>query len=393
VYRAVFGQWDLEIASLDTGERRKLVEGQAGRVVPGGRLAFLRDGSLWAARFDPARLRIDGDPIRVVEGVDLDFPGFAVAENGTLAYVPAEPASIGRTLVWVDMQGREQPTMAPAREYVWARVSPDGQRAGVSIGRNEGESAWVVDLERGPLSRLASGPGKAGYPLWTKSGERIVFRSNREGPIGFFWTMDGGGAVERLATLEGMAAVQPYGWSADGTRLVFFHLPRRDVGILRLESEPRWEPLLNSEATEQTPAISPDGKWIAYASNETGRDEVYFQRFPELGQKRRVSTEGGLDPLWAPDGTRLYYLRSPRTAMMAVSIDVGPTVRVGKPEVLFERAYYRTLPGHRTHDLDPGGTRFLMIKADERADATGGGSRIQVVLNWQEELKRLVPTN
>jgi Tol biopolymer transport system component len=231
----------------------------------------------------------------------------------------------------------------------------------------------------------------SGQPIWTRDGKRIVTRSER--PAGFFWATDGGGTLERLATFEDITAVQPYGWSADGTRLVFFHLPRRDVGILRLESEPRWEPLLNSEATEQTPAISPDGKWIAYASNETGRDEVYFQRFPELGQKRRVSTEGGLDPLWAPDGTRLYYLRSPRTAMMAVSIDVGPTVRVGKPEVLFERAYYRTLPGHRTHDLDPGGTRFLMIKADERADATGGGSRIQVVLNWQEELKRLVPTN
>jgi eukaryotic-like serine/threonine-protein kinase len=137
-----FGHWDLEIASLETGERRVLVEGRAGRVVPSGHLVFFRDGSLWAARFDLGRLGIDGDPIRVVEGVQgagnrvTDFAGFAIADSGTLAYVPDEPA-VDRTLVWVDMQGREQPTMAPARRYGWARVSPDGQRAGVSVLRDD----------------------------------------------------------------------------------------------------------------------------------------------------------------------------------------------------------------------------------------------------------------
>jgi serine/threonine-protein kinase len=393
------GRWDLEIASLDTGERRMLVEGRAGRIVPSGHLVFFRDGSLWAARFDLGRLRKDGDPIRVVEGVQgagsrvSDFRGFAMADSGTLAYVPAESVSVQRTLVWVDMQGREQPTMAPARNYGWARVSPDGQRAGVTISRDDstGGDGWVVDLDRGGVSRLPSPSEFSGQPIWTRDGKRIVTRSER--PAGFFWATDGGGTLERLATFEDITAVQPYGWSADGKRLVFFHLPRGDIGILRLGSEPGWEPLLNSKAMEQTPAISPDGEWIAYASNETGRDEVYIQRFPELGQKRQISTEGGLDPLWAPDGTRLYYLRSPQTAMMAVSIDTRPPVRVGKPEVLFERAYYRTRPGHRTHDLDPSGTRFLMVKPDESADATGGGSRIQIVLNWHEELKRLVPVD
>jgi hypothetical protein len=396
--RAGLGQWDLEIASLDTGERRMLVEGRAGRVVPSGHLVFFRDGSLWAARFDLGRLRIDGDPIRVVEGVQgagnrvSDFAGFAIADSGTLTYVPADPA-VERTLVWVDMQGREQPTMAPARPYGWARVSPNGQRAGVTISRddNTGADAWVVDLDRGGVSRLPSPSEFSAHPLWTRDGERIVIRTER--PAAFFWMLDGSGTLERLATFENVSQVQPYGWSADGKRLVFFHLPRGDVGVLRLGSEPRWEPLLNSQAMEQTPAISHDGKWIAYASNETGRDEVYIQRFPELGQKQRISTEGGLDPLWAPDGTRLYYLRSSQGPMMAVSIDTGPPFRVGKPEVLFAREYYRTFPGHRTHDLDSSGTRFLMIKPDERADATGGGARIQVVLNWFEELKRLVPAD
>jgi len=117
---------------------------------------------------------------------------------------------------------------------------------------------------------------------------------------------------------------------------------------------------------------------------------VYIQRFPALGQKHRISTDGGLDLVWAPDGNACtIYLRSRKTAMMAVSIDTRLPVWVGQPEVLFERAYYRTWPGHRTYDLDPSRTRSLMIKADQRADATGGGSRIQVVLNWHEELKRL----
>jgi len=136
--------------------------------------------------------------------------------------------------------------------------------------------------------------------------------------------------------------------------------------------------------------VSADGEWIAYVSNETGQNEIYIQRFPQLGEKKLVSTGGGLDPMWSPDGTRLYYLRNPPTGMMVVPIDTRSPVTVGTPHVVFERQYYRTLPGTRTHSIAADGSRLLMIKTN---DTTTRADQLHVVLNWYDELRRLLPAS
>ena len=153
-----------------------------------------------------------------------------------------------------------------------------------------------------------------------------------------------------------------------------------------MDSDGAWQPLLQTEANERTPAISPDGRWIAYTSDETGQAEVYLERFPDLGQRRQISTGGGAEPLWSPDGRELFY-RSDE-AMMVVSVETEPTFTIGVSEILFEaRAYAR---GYRASDIAPDAQRFLMIKLGDVGEVS---SQINVVLNWFEELKELVPTN
>lgn len=396
----------LEVLMLKSGKRRTLLEGVAGHVVPSGHLVFFRAGSLWAVRFDTSRLVTTGDAVPVVERVRSEIEGafqYAVSDDGSLAYIPEPASALDRTLVWVDQNGQEQPTKVPPAGYTWARVSPDGKRAAVQIGDVEDSDVGVVDIESGLLNRLTNQGRVNAFPLWAPDGESIVFASDREGPVGLFSTTpDGTGPVKRLALFPDALRVQPHSWSADGTQLVFFYISYVrgigdsaargvvDIGVLRADGTSAPAPLLNTPNVEQTPAVSPDGKWIAYSSNETGQEEIYVQRFPELGQKRPVTTGGGLDPMWAPDGTRLYYHAAPPTKMMMVPIDTRSTViSVGAPQVLFERQYYRPVPGTRTHSISADGTRLLMIKAGNPSNAA---NRIHIVVNWFDELQRLLPS-
>jgi serine/threonine-protein kinase len=385
------GSGHLEIVALEGGQRRVVLkDGIAGRVLPSEHLVFFRDRRLWAIRFDSDRLETAGDPVPVVEDVRSEAEGpvqYAVANDGTLAYIQAPGAGPPRSLVWVGQDRRERPTMAPRAHYRWARLSPDGRRVAVEVDEGGNSEVGIVDLERGTLSYVTHDPASDKSPVWTPDGERIVFSSNREGTLGLFTTTpDGTGPVERLAAFEGMLVVEPGGWSADASRLAFMYIPGRVlIGTLRMDGSGKWGPLLDSTgAVFQTPSVSRDGRWIAYTSNETQQSEVYVQRFPELGQKIKVSQGGGIDPVWSPDGTHLYY-RS-ETAMMVVSMEEGRPR--GSAEQLFEWVYYRASPGPRTYDIGEG-TPLLVIKPDE----AGRNPEIHVVLNWFEELKRLVPTN
>jgi serine/threonine-protein kinase len=385
------GLGHLEIVALDGGARRIVLEnGVAGRVLPSGHLVFFRDRRLWAIRFESDRLEIAGDPVPLVEDVRSEVEGpvqYAVADDGTLAYIQAPGAGPPRSLVWVGQDGRERPTMAPRAHYAWVRLSPDGRRVAVEIDDGGNSEVGIVDLERGTLSYVTRDPASDRTPMWTPDGDRIVFSSDREGSLGLFTTTpDGTGPVERLAAFKGMLVVEPGGWSADASRLAFMYIPGRvSIGTLRLGRSGAWEPLLDSPGVSfQTPGVSRDGRWIAYTSNETKRNEVYVQRFPALGQKVQVSQGGGIDPVWSPDGTRLYYRSG--TTMMVVSMHDGRPG--GSAQPLFEWVYYRANPGPRTYDIG-GGTSLLAIKPD----MAGRNPQIHVVLNWFDELKRLVPTN
>ena len=335
----------------------------------------------------------------VVENVGTKVNGavsFSIAGEGALIYVRGEVASEAqRTLVWVDREGREEPLSLPPRAYTRVAVSPDGARAAVVIEEPDNNDVWTSELARGTLIKVTTDPANDDAPLWTPDGQQLVFSSNRDGLVGLFRkAADGRGDVEQLVTLEGVLTVSAYDWSPDGTELLLnARTPEHsfDVNVLSMEGERSWTPLLPAVVSEGSPALSPDGSWVAYNSNETGQEEVYVERFPDLGDRRLVSTDGGEDPLWSPDGKELFY-RSLGGGMMVVAVDTEPTFTLETPEVVFEGENYFQRGGRR-HDISPDGQRFLLIKQDSATDGSSDPAEIAVVLNWHQELLEPVPVN
>ena len=232
-------------------------------------------------------------------------------------------------------------------------------------------------------------------PLWTPDGARVVFSSDRNGPMNLFWkAADGTGQAGPLTTSQNTHA--PSSWSADRQSLVFMEVPavggNADIGLLSLDDSNQPELLLQSDFAEFYPNVSPDGRWIAFSSDESGQNEVYVRPFPNVDDGRwQVSRDGGLSPVWGPDGQELFYRHGTSLDMMIVAVETEPTFSPGNPEVLFAAPYRAGAFGRaRPFDLSPDGERFLMIK-EAAPDETDVEPHIVVVENWLEELKARVP--
>ena len=390
----------IAVVALDTGDITYLIQGGSNpRYARTGHIVYAAGGTLWAVGFDPDGLEVTGNnPVPVVENVTAKPTGaanFALASNGSLVYVSGGVAGGGpqRSLVWVDREGGEAPLDTPLLGYIRPRVSPDGTRVAVDAGGAGSSDIWIHDLARGTEAILTTDATIDRAPLWTPDGERVVFYSNRDGPALLWKLADTPGEAESLMTAsDGTTLIEPSTWSADGLTLLFWEVGRTppDIGQLSMEGDRASEPLLATETVEMVPSISPDGHWIAYQSSETGQREVYVQRFPGLGSKLTVSTDGGRQPVWSPAGGELFYRG--RRGMMVVPVETEPMLSLGVPEVLFEQQYY-FFRGDRTYDVAPDGQRFLMIKEVDTADPTAGQRQIVLIENWFDELERLVPTN
>ncbi len=388
---------------LDTGERKVLLQGGSNAKYtptgPSSRLAGIRTGHLVCARagvllaapFDLERLEVTGSPVPLVEGVIRSANGFShftVSSSGSLVYVPGGVSLAAQTLVWVDRTGAVQPLGAPARPYAHPQFSPDGRQLAVTIEGAKND-VWVYDLSRGTLTRLTF-EGSNQNPLWTPDGKRIVFRSDRAAFRYLFWKpADGSGAEEQITKVEGPSS--PSSISPDG-KVAFYSrsgpTTGRDMWSVPLEGERKPSLLLQTPFEEAVARISPDGRWLAYLSNESGRWEVYVRPFPGPGGKWQVSTEGGEEPLWSRNGRELFYRNDDK--MMAVDISTEPSFRAGTPRLLFAGKYAkRAALAVPNFDVAPDGQRFLMVKATEQQSTA---TQIHVVLNWFEELKRHVPT-
>ena len=271
-----------------------------------------------------------------------------------------------RTLVWVGRSGTEQPLSAPERAYDYPRISPDGGRIAVEIGAQ----IWLNDLTRDTLTRLTfEESGTSENPIWSHDGKRILFDSFRQEPAGqpatwsIFWQMaDGSGGLEQLTTSDYQQTTRS--WSSDGQLLGLNQLnptTGRDIWVLRLNDR-KAEPFLVTRFTEGAPDFSPDGRWLTYVSDESGRPEIYVQPYPGPGGKWQISTDGGTEPMWNRNGRELFYRSGAR--MMAVDVTTQPAFSAGKPRMLFERQYFST-PFPQTfprYDVTRDGQRFLMIK-------------------------------
>jgi Tol biopolymer transport system component len=392
----------IAVQSVVTGERRNLVqEGTLPHFASSGQLVYAEGASLMAVPFDPQRLQVTGAAVPVVEGVlrsTLNGAAqYSLSTTGSLVYVSGTPQSVTQNrLVWVSRNGAEQPIAAPAHGYRNLRLSPDGRLVSVDI-QEQDRQVWLYDLSRETLTRLTFEGNTNGTPAWTPDGKRISFQSNKEGPINLFWLLaDGSGGLERLTTSSEYNQA-PSSWSPDGQLLAFTELSPAtgwDIWVLRVGDPSagsgqvrKAQPFLRTPFTEGAPRFSPDGRWLAYVSNESGRYEIYEQPYPGPGGKRQISAEGGTEPVWNRNGRELFY-RS-ENKMMAVDIATQPSFVAGKPRKLFEGAYLPTAATIQNYDVSPDGQRFLMLKGGEQEAAV---TQINVVLNWFEELKQKVPT-
>jgi eukaryotic-like serine/threonine-protein kinase len=383
----------IAVQTVGTGERRNLIQaGTNPRYATSGHLVYTQAGSLMAVPFDPQRLTTTGTAVPVVEGVlQSAFSGvgqYSLSTTGSLVYVSGGVQSSQSKLVWVSRDGAEQPLAAPAQAYLFPRLSPGGRQVAVGIAERETQ-VWLYDLSRETLTRFTFVGSSNQNANWTPDGKRIAFNSNKEGPQNPFWQLaDGSGGLERLTS--SVYANVPMSWSPDGQLLAFLEVNPTtglDIWVLRM-SDRKAQPFLRTSFNESAPRFSPDGRWLAYISDESGRFEIYVQPYPGPGGKWQISTEGGREPAWNPNGRELFYRSGDK--MMAVDIITQPGFAAGKPRVLFEGPYLPTPLTTPNYDVSPDGQRFLMLKPVEQAQAAP--TQINVVLNWFEELKQKVPT-
>ena len=395
----------ISVLSLQDGTQTTLVPGGTDpHFTMSGHIVYGVAGTLRAVGFDLDRLEVTSNPIPVVDGVSASPTGsvqFAVSRDGSLLYLSGSglASGLGQIPVWADHAGREEPLPGfDPGNYGNVRVSPEGtQLVGSSLDPATGSvDLWTYDLARDTLSRLTTDPAQDTNPLWTPDGRAVVFESSRDGGHGLFEiSADGAGAVERLLARDGVLSIEPRSWSPDGSMLVFTESNPEtgvDIGLLSMAGDESVEHLLQTEFDEGFPAVSPNGRWIAYSSDRSGGEEVSVERFPELGARQRVSTNGGRMPLWSPDGRELYYRSVNGRRVFAVAVDAESSFIADTPQLLFEGDYPAgALSEFRTYDLDADGSRFVIVKRDTAQTEAETAPELVLVQNWFEELNALVP--
>jgi len=319
---------------------------------------------------------------------------YAFSQEGTLVYLPTR--QLQRTLVWVDRRGAVERVPFPPGGYRQVAISPDGGRlAAITVDKGEKDALLVGDFARGTLSR-STAEGVFTSLAWAPDGRRVAFgfAPGGRGLRGPFWqSADGSSPPERLTSETALQTENPTSFSPDGHLLLVEVINIADTSpsttgwdlfVLPLSGDRKLRPFLQMQFNQELARFSPDGRWVAYRSNESGRHEIFVRSFPGPGAKWQISNDEGNDPLWSRNGRELFYRDGDK--LMAVDVETKPTFRAGRPRALFEGRYVEA--EFNGYDVAPDGTRFLMIKPDPEES---GPAHVNVVLNWFEEVKRRVP--
>ena len=383
------------VRSLKTGKQKTLIEGGTfGRYLAPGYLAFSKGGTVIVAPFDARQMQLTGSPIPVLEGVG-SFPQngisqFAVSLNGTLAFLPASFVTTEQKLVSVDRTGKAQTVREHIHVHGGMRLSPEGRRIALALDEIEHPpDVWILDLVRGSLSRLTHGPGSNFNPIWARDGRDVLYTSER--PIFDIYRKSADGSGAEAAVLTTPNDKYPLSISPDGETLLFSTsdtATQQDIWLTPLAQTKTAKPFLASPFAEANGAISPDGQWVVYQTNESGQPEIYVVGFPDGGNRVQVSNSGGSEPVWSKNGKELFYRSGDK--LIAVPVENGKSFTTAAAHVLFESAFIANADfGTTAYDVSPDAQTFYFVQEDTR---NGLEIRVNLVLNWPEELKRIAPT-
>ncbi len=380
---------EIFVAPLDGNERKLLLKNNSNvAYVEPGYLLFARENTLMAQRFSVSRFELSGDPFPVAE--DLAFNGndgysnFSVSENGTM--ISLKGSDTLRQLAWFDRDGTEISKVAQPGTYINSVLSPDGKKAAVQRRVDGNSDIWVIDLERGLPVRFTFDASSEDDPAWSPDGSVILFSSDRDNGIRRIYRKSAGGA-EKEELVSDAVRINNSGidWSLDGKNVIYETTNEKgslDLWVLPMTGGEKPYPLLQSEFAESLGRFSPDGRYFAYVSSESGKPEVYVQSFPPSGGKWQVSTGGGGQPHWRRDGKELFYISADKR-MMAVSVQLDGTFEQGQPNPLFLTQVSSFISPDR-YDVSADGQRFLINSPVEETS----GSPIDVILNWTSTLKK-----
>jgi serine/threonine protein kinase/Tol biopolymer transport system component len=399
-----FDRWDraqIVVQSLQSGERKTLVRGGSdGAYVPTGHLVYALGGTAFAVPFDIHKLEVTGGPVPVVEGVRRGSGAaqLSFSTTGSLVYIPgpASTSTLQRGLGFLDRKGIVEPLNVPAGPYVFPRVSPNGKR--IALGSDDGkeESIWIYDLSGTSSMRRLTFGGHNRFPMWSADGQRVAFQSDRDGDFAIFWQRaDGTGQAERLTKPEPGTAHIPESWSPIGDTFLFTETKDTGVTLFAFSMKDRRPAPFGGVQSRVpiTPVFSPDGRWVAYTSMETGRAEVFVQPFPSNGTKYQISKNGGHHPLWSADGSELLWDVTAGLSEI-LRITTQTTLTLGNPVELPRGSMaFASEASNRPVDMAPDGR---ILGAFNITQATSGAStapQIRVVLNWFEDLKQRLASN
>jgi roadblock/LC7 domain-containing protein len=393
---------DARIDAIDlvTKKRKALVQGgTCARYSPSGHIVYARGGSLYAVPFDHHSLEVTGTPVKVVDGVlmstNIGTAYFDISPDGDLAYAAGPVENGERVLHWVDRQGKATPLPLPPRPYLNPRISPDGKLLAVEV-EGPNHDFYSYDFARAVMSRITN-DGTSHAPIWSPDGKRIAFRTWKGGKMTLAWMpADRSGPEEMMVNVPAWQSAVSF--SPDGKYLAFdqvaFDSAREDgVWMMPLTGDRQPRPFARSKFPVGAGKFSPDGKWVVYCSMESGKAEIYVQPWPGPGPKIQISSEGGMDPMWRRDGKEIFYRNASK--MMAVPVSTQASFQAGRPQLLWEGEYTLGLSSScglrgvtfTSYDVSLDGQRFLMIKDN---DQNMYATKIVVVVNWVEELKRIM---